>query len=84
MRAQEDVALAGQKLADLQAKLEELESDFEAEVAALEGKVDPASEPLEKVAIRPSATGTVLHLVALAWMPYRETALGGLEPAWDR
>ena len=72
LRAQEDVALAGKKLADLQEKLQELETEFENEVAALDGKADPASEPLEKITIRPSATGTVLQLVALAWVPFRE------------
>jgi Predicted ATPase len=82
LRAQEDVALAGQKLEDLQAKLEELEVEFEREVASLEGKANPATEVLETVMIRPSATGTVLHLVALAWVPFLEGEGGGLKPAW--
>jgi len=71
LRAQEDVTLAERKLADLQEKLKELETEFENEVAALDGKADPASEPLEKIAIRPSAAGTVLQLVALAWVPFQ-------------
>lgn len=82
LRAQEDVALAGQKVSDLQAKLEELEAEFEKEVASLEGKANPATEVLERVTIRPSATGTVLHLVALAWVPFLEGEGGGLKPAW--
>jgi hypothetical protein len=84
LRAQEDVALAGRKLEDLQAKLEELESEFEAEAAALGGKIDPATEVLEKVTIRPSVTGTVLHLAALAWLPFIEGPGGSLKPAWKR
>lgn len=71
LQAQEDVTLAERKLADLQEKLKELETEFENEVAALDGKADPASEPLEKIAIRPSAAGTVLQLVALAWVPFQ-------------
>ena len=76
------MALAGQKVSDLQAKLEELEAEFEKEVASLEGKANPATEVLERVTIRPSATGTVLHLVALAWVPFLEGEGGGLKPAW--
>ena len=82
IRAQEDVALAGQKVSDLQARLEELEAEFEREVAGFEGKFDLASETLEMVTIRPSATGTVLQLVALAWVPFAEEPRGGLKPAW--
>lgn len=82
LRAQEDVALAGQKVSDLQARLGELEAEFEAEVEILEGKTDLALEALETVTIRPSATGTVLLLAALAWFPFLEDGRGGLEPAW--
>jgi hypothetical protein len=82
LRAQEDVALAGQKLSDLQAKLEELESEFEKEVAALEARSDPRSEALETIALKPSLTGTTLNLVAIAWVPFLEEAGGGLKPAW--
>ena len=82
MRAQEDVALAEQKLADLQAKMEELEAAFEKEAAALQANEDPSAQPLESVTVRPSSTGTVLHLAALAWVPFVEELNGGLKPAW--
>ena len=83
LRAQEDVALASQKLEVLKEKLEELEREFEAEVAELEGRGDPAEDVLETVTIRPSATGTVLQLVALAWVPFLEGEGGSLKPAWE-
>ncbi len=83
LRAQEDVALASQKLDVLKGKLEELEREFEAEVEELEGGVDPLGDVLETVTIRSSATGTVLQLVALAWVPFLEGEGGSLKPAWE-
>jgi len=34
------------------------------------------------VTVRPSSTGTVLLLAALAWVPFVEEPNGGLKPAW--
>jgi hypothetical protein len=48
-------------------QLQELNSQFEAEVAALDTKIDPATEIFETVTVRPKKTGISVQLVALAW-----------------
>jgi hypothetical protein len=44
-----------------------LNAQFAAEVAALESKVDPATEVLEPIVVRPKKTAITVQLVALGW-----------------
>ena len=44
-----------------------LNGQFEADVAALEAKVDPATEVMDRVVIRPKKTSISVQLVALGW-----------------
>jgi hypothetical protein len=59
-RAAESVEAVNQQIADLNAELE-------AELAALDTKIDPATEPFETVTLRPKKTGITVRLVALGW-----------------
>ena len=59
-RAAESVEAVNQQIADLNAELE-------AELAALDTKLDPATEPFETVTLRPKKTGITIRLVALGW-----------------
>jgi hypothetical protein len=65
----EDVERAGESVDAVQKQLDSLNAEFKAEVDALESKVNPATEPLEPVTLRPKKTNIVVKLVALAWMP---------------
>ena len=58
-------------------QLEDLNAQFQAESDAMEGKIDPLTESLESVVIRPKKTDIIVQLVALAWAPYRNG-----EQAW--
>ena len=44
-----------------------LNAELEAELAALDTKLDPATEPFETVTLRPKKTGITVRLVALGW-----------------
>jgi Helicase HerA, central domain len=74
-RAEENVASISQKLADLQA-------EFQAETAALERSLDPQTEPLEKVSLKPTKANIAVKLVTLAWAPYWHDSQG-TKPAWE-
>jgi hypothetical protein len=45
--------------------------EFRSETAELESKLDPLSESLESVSVRPKKSGISVQLVALAWVPQR-------------
>jgi DNA repair exonuclease SbcCD ATPase subunit len=81
-RESQDVARAQDSLQDLQEKLKDLQAEFDAEVAALEARMDPLRENLESVAIRPRKTDIAVQLVSLVWAPYWQDAQRTLTPAW--
>jgi hypothetical protein len=70
-RAEDNVAVISQKLADL-------EAEFQSETAALERSLDPQTEQLEKVSLKPTKANIAVKLVTLAWAPY-----WGDKPAWE-
>jgi hypothetical protein len=61
-RSVETVEAVGAQLADLQ-------SELEARVGELQAAMDPASEALETIEIRPKRTQIAVRLVALVWVP---------------
>lgn len=69
---------AREKLADLQEEARSLEAQFQAEVQALQERVDPVREPLEAVELRPRRTDVAVRLVGIGWAPVGPTG----QPAW--
>jgi hypothetical protein len=63
-----DVERAGETVDAVQGQIDDLNSAFKAEVDALQSKIDPATEPLETVTVRPKKTNITVRLVALGWM----------------
>jgi hypothetical protein len=82
MRQSQDVGRAQDTVAAVQQKLQMLEADFKAETDALISKVDPLTEKLESIAVRPAKKDISVKLLALGWMPYWRDASGKLTPAW--
>jgi hypothetical protein len=76
------VARAGETVESLQKQIASLEAEFEAETAALAEKIDPLTEPLETLSIKPKKTDILVQLVTLAWAPYWQDEQGTLSPAW--
>jgi hypothetical protein len=64
-----DIARATETVEDVKQELAELDAQFQADAAALEGRIDPLTEPLEQVVVKPTRTNVSVQLVALGWSP---------------
>lgn len=82
MRQSQDVGRAQDTVAAVQQKLQMLEADFKAETDALISKIDPLTETLENIAVRPAKKDISVKLLALGWLPYWRDAAGKLVQAW--
>jgi hypothetical protein len=82
MKEKDDIARAEENVKVLQDRLADLEAEFKSEMTALESGIDPLAEELESVTLKPRKSDISVELVALAWSPYWEGS--GAEPsaAW--
>ena len=64
----QDVTRAKENVGSVQAQMEELDAELQAEIAALEATYHPATEPLETISLKPKRTGIQVQLVALVWV----------------
>jgi hypothetical protein len=77
-----DVERAQDTVDALQQRLAALEQEFAAETAALEAGLDPGTEVLEPIVIRPRKSDVEVRVLALAFAPHWRDANGQLEAAW--
>ncbi len=82
IQQQGDVGRAKETVEVYTKQLEDLNAEFKTESDELAGKIDPATEQLETIVIRPKKTDIVVQLVSLAWAPYQVDAQGRSTPAW--
>jgi hypothetical protein len=68
--------------AKMQRKMD-LAAEFEAEVAALQERLDASALELTTRSVKPRKTDVDVALVGLAWLPYRISDAGDLSPAWS-
>ncbi len=64
-----DVARADQSLDAAKQKIEELDARLQAEIDALKEKMDPDTEELQKVFVRPRKSDVNVDALGLVWMP---------------
>jgi hypothetical protein len=83
MKEKDDVDRAKDSVATHQKTLEELEAEFKAETDQLAARIDPATEELQKISIRPAKKDIVVKLVGLAWLPYWRSQDGNVTAAWQ-
>jgi hypothetical protein len=83
MKESQDVGRAEDNVATLSQKLADLEAEFQAETATLERSLDPQTEQLEKVSLKPTKANIAVKLLTLAWAPYWQDANGEIKPAWE-
>jgi hypothetical protein len=77
-----DIDRAEDTVESIQKQVQGLQAEFDAEVAALEQKIDPLTEELETIIIKPSKSDIVIQLIALAWTPFWQDDQGNLTEAW--
>jgi hypothetical protein len=77
-----DIATASENLDVLKQQKADLESEFNAEIQALEGSADPLKQAIETIAQRPKKSDIAVRLVALVWLPYWKTPEGTMRPAY--
>lgn len=82
MKESQDVGHAEENVAVLQQQLADLESQFKAEADALAAAIDPLTEKLDVVSLKPMKSNIVVKVVALAWTPQWQDAQGACIPAW--
>jgi Sec-independent protein translocase protein TatA len=78
-----DVKRADQTLASLQQKLTDLDAQQQSETDALTAKIDPLTENLEKILMRPRKSDITVDALGLVWMPYWKDASGNMTPTWS-
>ncbi len=82
-KEKQDVVRAEEQLVDLQQKMQDLEAELQAEVDELETRFQQDIETLEPLNLKPRKTDIDIRILALAWVPFRESENGRLDPAWD-
>ena len=82
IKESQDATRAGAGVEGLRGDLAELEAQLQAEIDAVDARVDASSEPLETVSLRPRKSDVRTRLVSWAWMPFWVRPEGS-SPAWE-
>ena len=69
MKESEDVTRANESLAEVLKDKADMESQMQAEIAALDSGATAATEKFDTLTIKPKRTGVQVQLVALTWVP---------------
>jgi hypothetical protein len=69
LRQRQEVAQAGETVEAVRAQAAQMEEEFAAELAKVEGEYREAG-PLEELQVRPTLTGMSMRLAALLWLPH--------------
>lgn len=78
-----DIRRAEETLEALQQQLQELEANFQADCGALDSIIDPRTEPMETIALRPKKSDVDVRFCGLTWLPYWRSKTGAVDPAWE-
>jgi hypothetical protein len=82
MKESGDVGRAENTVEAIQQRLAQLEADFKRDSGELASRMDPATEQLEPVSVRPARTDISVQILALGWFPYWQSPEGKLTEAW--
>lgn len=77
-----DVARAKQTAAKVSKDLKLLSAALEKDIAGLDEVYNAMDDELAEILVKAKATDIHVPLTCLAWMPYRDSGDGRLEPAW--
>ena len=82
-KEKDDVNRAKETVETRQQALDQLEQEFKAEMDELSARIDPASEELQKISLRPAKKDISVKLVGLAWLPYWRAQDGTISAGWQ-
>ncbi len=82
MEQSQDIENAEETIASIQQQIAALDAEFKAEVEALEDRIDPMTERLQTLRIKPRKSDLSVALLALTWAPYFVDANGDRQAAW--
>jgi hypothetical protein len=77
-----DVQRALETVEAVKSQITDLQAEFDSEMADLKEKIDPMTESLETLSIKPKKTDIQVQLISLTWQPYWKGRQGALTPAW--
>jgi len=77
-----DVARAEENVEALRGQFEELDAQFRAEVSSVGRAIDPQTEELDRITLKPKKANITVRTVMLVWAPYSVDAPGAPSPAW--
>jgi hypothetical protein len=83
IKESQDVGQAQENMDALQQQLAALEAQFKTEIDELIASIDPLTEKLETVSLKPTKLNIAVKLIALAWLPQWQDAGGRLTSAWQ-
>jgi hypothetical protein len=77
-----DIGRAEDTVKAVEKQMAELSAAFEAETVQLAERIDPMTEVLQTVTVRPKKADITVQLAALTWAPFWQDESGQIEPAW--
>jgi hypothetical protein len=82
VKEKQDIDRAKETSVSIQERLRQMEADFKADAEALAQKMDPLTETLETISVKPAKTDITIRGLYLCWLPYWQNADGRLTQAW--
>ncbi len=83
MKESSDVGRADENIEAMQQQLADAEAEFQGELDALAGKMDPMTEALEHVCLKPKKSSINVRAVMLVWEPVAVDSSGATTPVWQ-
>ncbi len=83
LQAGEDVQRAEQTVEEREQAMAEIEAEMNKEIEVLQSRIDPQTEQLETISVRPKKTDITVRLCSLVWLPYWRGTDGSMTPAWE-
>ncbi len=82
MNERGDISRAEDTVETIQKQIKDLQEEFDAEAAELAARVDPTSEVLDTLTIKPKKADIAVKLVGLTWAPFWTDDRGNSEQAF--
>jgi hypothetical protein len=83
MKDADDVVRAQENVQALEEQLAALETEFKTAAGEIADRINPATEELESITVKPKKTNIAVNLVALTWAPYRQDSSGKYVSLWE-